>query len=102
MKKEIPGYCRPQNSRYAGAVVALTSIVAGFASASPDYGPAIWNPPSGCTKYYTSGNGHHFCVIHDMEGYYLSSVSLLRSCSSTVSVYYAVNGKKDTSTDSPA
>lgn len=72
------------------------------AHASSDYGPAIWNPPSGCTKYYSSGYGHKFHVIHDMEGYYLSSISLLRSCSSSVSVHYACNGKHDTSTDAPA
>src|SRR6476620_4254539 len=84
--------------------VALASALAAAstAQASSDYGPAIWNPPSGCTKYYTSGYGHKFHVVHDMEGYYLSSVSLLRSCSSTVSVHYAVNGKKDASSDSPA
>jgi hypothetical protein len=81
----------------AGVLVSVSSVLA-----SSDYGPAIWNPPSGCTKYYTSGYGHKFHVIHDMEGYYLSSVSLLRSCSSTVSVHYAVNGKQDTSTDAAA
>src|SRR6266568_1222765 len=85
------------------AALALSAIsAASVAYASSDYGPAIWNPPSGCTKYYSSGYGHHFCVIHDMEGYYLSAISTLRSCSTTVSVHYAVNGKQDTSSDAPA
>src|SRR5436190_1243707 len=45
----------------------------------PDYPSAHWNPPA-CVKYYTSGNGHQFCVIHDMEGYYQASVSYLNRC----------------------
>ena len=37
------------------------------AQAQPDYPPALWNPayPG---HWYTSGYGHYFCVIHDMEG----------------------------------
>src|ERR1051326_6798336 len=65
----------------------------------PDYAPAHWVPPS-CTKYYSSGNGHHFCVIHDMEGYYTASISYLNRCDTdtngnynvSASVYYLVNG----------
>jgi hypothetical protein len=40
----------------------------------PDYPAAIWRPayPG---HWYTSGNGRHFVVIHDMEGYYLSTIS---------------------------
>jgi hypothetical protein len=67
--------------------------------AQPDYAAAHWNPP-GCVKYYTSGNGHSFCVIHDMEGYYLDSISYLNRCDKNTngvynvdaSVYYLVNG----------
>lgn len=70
--------------------------------ATTDYGPAVNRLITGCTKWYTSGYGKRFYVIHDMEGYYLSSVSYLQSCSSTVSVHYACNGKQDTSTDAPA
>src|SRR5438876_3826980 len=73
-----------------------------LAQAQPDYGPAHWNPPA-CVKYYTSGNGHHFCVIHDMEGYYQSSISYLNRCDTdtngnynvSASVYYLVNGLKN-------
>jgi hypothetical protein len=75
----------------------LASIVA--ACAQPDYPPAHWNPPA-CVKYYTTGNGHSFCVIHDMEGYYLDSISYLNRCDTDTngvynvdaSVYYLVNG----------
>src|SRR5690348_11462629 len=80
-----------------GAVAAAT-----VAQASTDYGPAVYRPMSGCSKWYTSGNGHIFCVIHDMEGYYASTISYLNSCSASVSIHYMVNGKQDTSTDYPA
>ncbi len=80
--------------------LASLSLATG-ALASSDYGPAIWSPV--CSgHWYTSGYGHKFAVIHDMEGYYLSSVSYLRSCSTQASVHYAVNGKQDTSTDHAA
>ncbi|MDB6025680.1 MAG: N-acetylmuramyl-L-alanine amidase, negative regulator of AmpC, AmpD [Verrucomicrobiales bacterium] len=78
--------------------MAATSAV----QASTDYGPAIYKPMSGCSKWYTSGNGHIFCVIHDMEGYYLGSMSYLNNCSVSASIHYGVNGKQDTSSDAPA
>src|SRR5690242_17025242 len=83
--------------------VAAASIGLGTSLfASTDYGPAIWSPTCN-PNYYTSGNGHHFCVIHDMEGYYLTTISTMDSCSySAASVYYCVNGLQDTSTDHPA
>ncbi len=67
--------------------------------ASTDYEPAIYRPMS-CTKWYTTGNGHHFCVIHDMEGYYWTSISYLNRCDQntngsynvSASVHYLVNG----------
>lgn len=70
-----------------------------LACAQPDYAPAHWNPAS-CVKYYTSGNGHRFCVIHDMEGYYETSISYLNRCDKdpsgnynvSASVHYLVNG----------
>ncbi|MEP6664158.1 MAG: N-acetylmuramoyl-L-alanine amidase, partial [Verrucomicrobiota bacterium] len=52
--------------------------------------------------WYTSGNGHKFHVIHDMEGYYLSTISYFQRSSTQASIHYCVNGLKDTSTDSPA
>src|SRR5262245_35565903 len=72
------------------------------AQASTDYGPAIWHPICNA-NWYTSGNGHHFCVIHDMEGYYASTIAWFDNCSmSSASIHYAVNGKKDATSDAPA
>ena len=69
--------------------------------ASTDYGPAVWRPV--CSgKWYTSGYGKRFFVIHDMEGYYLSSIAYLQRCDVGASVHYAVNGKKDSASDAPA
>jgi autotransporter-associated beta strand protein len=78
----------------AGAFLGTT-----MAWAQPDYAAAHWNPP-GCMKYYTSGFTRSFCVIHDMEGYYLDSISYLNRCDTATngnynvdaSVYYLVNG----------
>ena len=85
-------------------LLSLTAALAWTAGAlaQPDYPPAHWNPPA-CTKYYTSGNGHKFCVIHDMEGYYQTSVSYLNRCDTdtngdynvSASVHYLVNGLKN-------
>lgn len=69
------------------------------AGAQPDYPSAIWNPPTNCTKYYNSGNGHQFCVIHDMEMFYEAAVSYLNRCDLDIngnfnvsaSVYYLLN-----------
>ena len=78
----------------AGVVLGTT-----MAWAQPDYATAHWTPP-GCTKWYTSGNARKFCVIHDMEGYYLGAVSWLNYCAkdtngvyvADASVYYLING----------
>jgi N-acetylmuramoyl-L-alanine amidase-like protein/Ig-like domain-containing protein len=67
--------------------------------AQPDYPSARWNPVL-CGKYYTTGNGHKLCVIHDMEGYYEASISYLNRCDTDTngsynvqaSIHYAVNG----------
>src|SRR5436853_7817769 len=78
--------------------VALLGVTA---HASTDYGPAIYRPMSGCSKWYTTGS-HKFVVCHDMEGYYHSTISYLNRCDVSVSIHYMVNGLKDTSTDDPA
>jgi N-acetyl-anhydromuramyl-L-alanine amidase AmpD len=78
-----------------GPTVGL-SLAATAAMALPEYGD-VWRPPSGCTKYYSSGNGHHFCVIHDMEGYYYTAISYLNRCDISASIHYAVNGLTDSS-----
>jgi hypothetical protein len=69
------------------------------AQASTDYGPAIWKPTCNA-NYYTTGYGHKFHVVHDMEGYYAAVVSLFTSCNYTAaSVHYAINGKQDAGSD---
>src|SRR5213594_3568364 len=87
------------NSRKLLALGSVTLVGASAALASTDYGPAVTRLITGCTKWYTTGNGHHFCVIHDMEGYYLSTISYLQRCDITVSIHYCANGKTDYSGD---
>ncbi|MDB6027265.1 MAG: hypothetical protein JWM68_3488, partial [Verrucomicrobiales bacterium] len=77
-------------------VGALASVLQ--ADASTDYGPAVWRPV--CDgKWYTTGSGKQFYVIHDMEGYYLTGISYLQRCDISTSVHYAVNGLSDTGSD---
>jgi hypothetical protein len=72
------------------------------AQASTDWGPADWHAICNA-NWYTSGNGHSFCVIHDMEGYYASVIAWFDNCSmSSASIHYAVNGKQDATSDYPA
>ena len=87
---------------FGGAGLPLGTLLwAVSAQASTDYGPAIWRPVS-CSKYYTSGSGHKFCVVHSMEGYYLSGTSYLRRCDVSASCHYTVSGLKDNSSDAAA
>lgn len=67
----------------------------------PDYPGAVWRPayPG---HWYTSGNGRHFVVIHDMEGYYLSTISYFQRSNTQASAHYCINGLKDNAADSPA
>ena len=75
----------------AGLVLAI-DLLAGLsvARAQPDYPPAHYTPMVGCEKWWVnpadavayyaakygeSGpGGHYFCVIHDMEGYYWTTI----------------------------
>jgi hypothetical protein len=104
MKKDKTHLNRASHGAIPAVTVGLLAVGALTAQASSDYGPAIWRPA--CSGHWnTSGNGHRFLVVHDMEGYYAYEVSTsggLRSCSTTVSVHYAVNGKQDASSDYPA
>src|SRR3954464_9956596 len=98
-------YFGQRNCRGIGTwAAAAAGLALGTLSteAQPDYAPAIWKQAySG--HWYTSGNGHKFCVIHDMEGYYASTISFFASCGHTSSsIYYLVNGKKDATSDYPA
>ncbi|MDB6025988.1 MAG: n-acetylmuramyl-l-alanine amidase, partial [Verrucomicrobiales bacterium] len=76
-----------------GAAAAISS-----APASTDYGPAVWRPgyPG---HWYTTGVGKQMYVEHDMEGYYLSTISYLQGGGTSVSVHYCVNGKSDNGSD---
>ncbi|MDQ6632081.1 MAG: N-acetylmuramoyl-L-alanine amidase [Verrucomicrobiota bacterium] len=77
------------------SAIAATTVAYG----SGDYGPAIWNPPCNA-NYYTSGYGHKFHVVHDIEGYYQSTISYFKGCGFTsASVHYVTNGKTDYSGD---
>src|SRR3954464_3821807 len=89
-------------SRGKAGVLMLGMMAGAFAAnASTDYGPAIFRQAySG--HWYTSGHGHKFVVIHDMEGYYQSTISYLQRSSTSVSIHYCVNGKKDNTSDYPA
>jgi N-acetyl-anhydromuramyl-L-alanine amidase AmpD len=86
---------------------ACALFFAATALASTDYAPAVYKPMSGCSKWYTSGNGHYFAVIHDMEGYYATSISYLNRCDLKAdgtyavgsSIHYLVNGKQDATSD---
>ena len=80
------------------SALGLTSA----AQASTDYGPAIWHPICNA-NWYTTGFGHKFHVVHDMEGYYATTVAWFDNCSMTsASVHYATNGKKDATSDAAA
>jgi Putative Ig domain/N-acetylmuramoyl-L-alanine amidase/Fibronectin type III domain len=77
-------------------LVAVTGCMLGAAAsvqAQPDYAPAIWKQAY-AGHWYTTGNGHDFCVIHDMEGYYLSTISYIQGGGgpNSVSIHYCVNG----------
>jgi uncharacterized protein affecting Mg2+/Co2+ transport len=86
------------NSAITAGLLAVGALTA---QGSTDYGPAIWRPtcPS---HFYVGYTARQVYVIHDMEGYYASTISYLQGCNNTVSVHYAVNGVQDTGTDMPA
>jgi len=84
-------------SALAGSAAAAVST----AQAQPDWSPAIWRSAY-AGHWYTSGYGHRFAVVHDMEGYYASTISFFQRSTTSASVNYCVNGVKDTSTDYPA
>lgn len=82
------------------ATLALSALgLVSAAQASTDYGPAIWRPICEA-NYYTSGYGHKFHVIHDIEGYYWSTIAWFDNCGMTsASIHYITNGKTDNSSD---
>lgn len=84
----------------AARIITALLVLAGLVQlpASTDYGPAIWRPCYSSHQYY-SGYGHKFIVNHDMEGYYLSTISYFQRSTTQASIHYYVNGKKDYSSD---
>ena len=96
MKLDL-SYCRRLGKKLlAAAGVALFGVT--VAHAQPDYPNAYWRPVySG--HWYTSGYGHKFHVIHDIEGYYWSSISYFQRSTTQASVHFWVNGKKDNTSD---
>ena len=67
----------------------------------PDYPLAKW-VSAYPGHWYTSGSTRSFVVIHDMEGYYLATISYFQMASTQASIYYCINGQKDDSADAPA
>lgn len=69
-------------------------------AAQPDYPGALWRQayPG---HWYTTGVGRYFVVIHDMEGYYLSTISYFQRETTQASAHYCVNGKTDYVGDAP-
>src|ERR1051325_867504 len=103
------GSCCAGDGRASGALRTVARWSSGAAllggalaaQASTDYGPGIWRPCYPRHLYYL-GYGHKVVVIHDMEGYYLSSISFFQRSTTQASVHYFANGKKDYTSDSPA
>ncbi|MDB6025961.1 MAG: putative esterase [Verrucomicrobiales bacterium] len=94
---------RPPHLRSGKALVLGGAIFAtGLAAhAQSDYPGAIWRPAY-AGHWNTSGSGHKFHVIHDIEGYYLSTISYFQKSTTQASVHFYVNGKKDSASDAPA
>jgi N-acetyl-anhydromuramyl-L-alanine amidase AmpD len=84
------------------ALSSVSLVGASAAFATSDYGPAVDHIITACAKYYTSGYGHQFCVVHDMEGYYQTGISYISRCDISVSCHYLANGLTDYAGDAPA
>src|ERR1017187_6757086 len=75
----------------AGLAIGLW-LGATAAWAQPDYPPALWNPAYP-KHWYTSGDSHSFCVIHDMENYYLAVISYFQQSGTQASIHYCINSE---------
>lgn len=57
--------------------------------ASPDYGPAVWDPAPSCNM--SSGSYYKDTIIcHTVEGSYAGCISWVKNCNSNVSVHYVI------------
>lgn len=73
----------------------------GKTTAQPDYPLATW-ASAYPGHWYSNGYPKSFVVIHDMEGYYLSTIAYFQQSTTTASIHYDVNGLQDTPSDAPA
>ncbi|HOX59827.1 MAG TPA: immunoglobulin domain-containing protein [Candidatus Paceibacterota bacterium] len=89
------------NSKQLLTLSSVSLVGASAAWATSDYGPAVDRLITACSKWYTSGYGHKFAVVHSMEGYYLTGTSYLRRCDISASCHYTVSGLVDYSGDAP-
>ena len=64
--------------------------VAAKPAGQPDYPSAKWVSAAD-GHWYTTGNGRNFVVIHDMEGYYLSTISYFQDPATQASAHFCVN-----------
>ena len=55
--------------------------------ASPDYGPAIWDPTT-CNYSSRNGTAITMVAIHDVEGTYAGCISWFKNCSASASAHY--------------
>lgn len=60
----------------------------------PDYPLAKW-AQAASGHWYTTGVGDYFVVIHDMEGYYLSTISYFQNPATQASAHFCINGLKN-------
>ncbi|MDB6123328.1 MAG: N-acetylmuramyl-L-alanine amidase, negative regulator of AmpC, AmpD [Pedosphaera sp.] len=72
----------------------LLALLPSASAAQPDYPSAIWRQayPG---HWYTTGNPRPFHVVHDMEGYYWTTISYFQQSGTQASIYYCVNGLKN-------
>ncbi len=67
----------------------------------PDYPLAKWAQAAD-GHWYTSGSGDYFVVIHDMEGYYLSTISYFQDPATQASAHFCINSLQNGPGDAAA
>lgn len=60
------------------------------ATASADYGPALWNPAASCNYSGRAGVAVSAVTIHDVEGSYSGCISWFQNCAASVSAHYVL------------